>query len=259
MRKWIFVGALGLAAFLVVRSQLSVSSQVNSTAPEAEEEVRSLLLRSALLYFQTDVGRPPTSLQELQEHPAGKALNIWDFVVALQEGEEPPPGYAGWRIENGEFVLYHRLRSTLRRTKRFPVLEKESTVSRATRQRFAPSAEDAQMYYICQYLYVLGKYGRESLDWFRSPYEGQTLQWSSLDDPKPGSITRLQIPRFPSPDFVCWNADRKPVNPQVLSTYLQYGGTLPDALLSFAQEYQQWLDSNPDYLFTPEEIRASGS
>ena len=258
MRKWIFVGILGLAAFLVVRSQLFVSSETDRLPPQSDEEVRSLLLMNALDYFSVEEGRAPSSIQELQNHPVGRVLNVWAYVQPLQEGEEPPPRYAGWRIENGELVLFLRYYGRVYRHTANPEPPKVRAALRALRQRFAPSPEEAGLFYICSYLLALSR-DAESLAWFRSPYEGQPLRWSTLDDPQPVSVTRLDVPNSGERTYVCWNSAREPVNPAQLVSYARQGGTIPAALVPFVDEYDRWVEATPEYDFTPEEVRSGAS
>ncbi len=260
MRKIIPLMALGLAAFLVVRSQLFVSSETDRLPPQSDEDVRSVLLLGAMDYFLMEEGRAPSSIQELQNHPVGKVLNVWNYVQPLQEGEEPPPGYAGWRIENGELVLFLRYRDTLLRKRATPFQEADAAAMRAHRQQFAPTSQEVGLFYICSYLWILGKDGQDSLTWFRSPYEGQPLRWSTLDDPQPVSVTRLDIANSWGPTYVCWDQNREPVNPVELVIYQEMGGNLPPALAPFVRAYEQWADQNADLLeTTPEEVLSSTS
>ncbi len=251
------VAALGVAVFAI---RPLITSEPRTLPPETPEEVRSLLLANAMRQFALYEGRAPSSIQELQNYPAARILseNVWNYVQPLQEGQEPPPGYAGWRVENGQLVLYARYRDQLVRltakSNEAPGLEG----LRALKQHFAPTEEEAAMFFLCVYLGVLGRLDSASLEWFRSPYEGHDLKWSTLQEPQPVSVTRLQAPDLSQPLFVCWDADTEPVNPFNLRAYAIGGGRLPADLQVYVREYEEWAEANSPYLVSPGEVRTGG-
>ena len=156
----------------------------------------------------------------------------------------------------------------------------------ARRDHFAPTARDREVFYYCAYLHsILWRYERQELEgvkgrgyrsvaeveglypfWdlslFRNPYTGKPPRLVSLQERAPGEVTLLPVRGRRGNEMLdtmlvlCWNGDRKPVNPAVLQL-AQEG--LPEQALAWRKEMLDWLRGYVQQYgaVTQEEVKAA--
>ena len=231
---------------------------------------------SALSWAMRDYPRRPGSRTELLGRAPLRMLNLRDAEGrTIWLGSERSPIRVRWNGKSAWVEVYFRgevYRFPEKNWKKEQPIGEAAKLHRAylaRRDRFAPSERDREVFYYCLYLNsvisdfereeVEGVKGREfrsvaeveglypvwDLSIFRNPYTGKAPRLVGLKERAPGEVTLLSVRGRRGKEMLdtmvalCWNGERKPVDPMVL--LFGYEG-LPEEAEKWKTELVEWLE-----------------